>query len=167
MSYAHYFQQKKSLPEDVLKKIVEKMHAIAGFADMIGHIKGVQSIYYGTMPVIRENGVSFKGAQAGDSDFDETFSIILNKNLKGFCATGGRPYDAVVTACLLAVMSETNEEYFAIHSDGNIHPDEEWRNGYAFYARTLMGGATDENMQKLDEVVSANFGLVREKEMGM
>lgn len=123
-------------------------------------------------PLIEELAISFNGdsearAEYGDTLDHETFSFpgytFTNRpewdtepeSVFNFCKTARKPYDAVVTACLLVARDHFDESVLSINSDGWWH---EWANGYKLYYR-IFGR---EPQQVVDEQPQIN---VRDEEL--
>lgn len=129
MGYTHYFSKTGTTRDDALrfemfargaKTIIEyatKYDGIA-LAGWDGEIEGAWEI---TDEVVRFNG---HGA-----DSHETFSWGVDASGFNFCKTAYKPYDAVVTACLIH-LKDVYGDVVSIGSDGDWS---EWSDGAKLY----------------------------------
>ena len=138
MGYTHYFKQIKRMPVESKKVAmanIQKIVADAYDADLIQReYDDIQK------PVANSRIVRFNGI--GD-DGHETFYLSPNTTKEidvfNFCKTARKPYDVVVTACLIALMLETTSEYWNISSDGDMFFEDEWQNGLSYYLDVVDG----------------------------
>lgn len=84
-------------------------------------------------PEIAENLVAFNGV---GNDGHETFGIALGDQGFDFCKTAAKPYDAVVTACLIHAKVIFGKK-IAVSSDGSW---DDWQMGQVLY-ETVFGVA--------------------------
>lgn len=80
--------------------------------------------------VLSENEIRFNGV--GDAGY-ETFLLSRVNVRSSFCKTAHRPYDAVVTAILVAAKARLGDR-IEISSDGG---DEDWADGFELADRLL------------------------------
>jgi hypothetical protein len=122
MGYTHYWRKEESNPinKTKLKDAINVMRNIANdnkdiLADWDGEKK-----FRNHVSMVRFNG------SAIDNNDHETFAIL--KNWDGsfcFCKTARKPYDKVVTACLVVLKHFLGDDV-KVSSDGN---KEEWSEG--------------------------------------
>jgi hypothetical protein len=75
--------------------------------------------YDGTKkPTITSNGIGFNGCQANGEDY-ETFLLTNKPEPFAFCKTALKPYDIIVTACLI-LYKLTFQNKVIVSSDGNL-----------------------------------------------
>lgn len=79
---------------------------------------------------VDEGRVWFNGV---GPDAHETFGVAPTSTGFNFCKTAQKPYDVVVTACLIH-MKKIYTDNVAVSSDGNWH---DWQDGAALYYRAL------------------------------
>ena len=146
MGYTHYFTRKSETRDDALRfemfargarTIIEyatKYDGIA-LAGWDGEVEGAWEI---TDEVVRFNGLG--------ADSHETFAWGMDSSGFNFCKTAYKPYDAVVTACLIH-LKDIYGEAVSIGSDGDWS---EWRDGATLYRNAT--GLTAENPMVSEEV---------------
>lgn len=124
MGYTHYWTQTRAFKAAEWREVSTDIGRILAYAQTEASIllaDGMGDV--GTQPTFRLNSIAFNGS--GDDDAHETFTINRKrvKERKGdilggaFCKTAGKPYDAVVTACLCYLSSVTGTH--DVSSDGN------------------------------------------------
>jgi hypothetical protein len=135
MGYTNYFTQTVTSDRDseMYRKFAVDAKAILETAEQrgielangMGEIQGQWEV--------SDTRVIFNGL--GD-DSHETFLFTREDNLGfNFCKTAHKPYDAVVTACLIA-LGRAYGENVSIASDGNW--DNEWVAGQHLYQMAVM-----------------------------
>ncbi len=112
MGYTHYWYKQGDYSEDSMRALVEDVKLICKrseipLAGMGGEVE--------TQPEFTELGFGFNGVE---DDSHETFSINIDDRDFEFCKTEHKPYDAVVTACLLLAKFHLGES-IQVKSDGN------------------------------------------------
>jgi hypothetical protein len=146
MGYTHYYTQVESSRDDALLfemfslgvvRIIE--NAIReGYKIADGHGKKLNGW-------IADNFVvSFNGY---GKDSHETFYMASGDQGFNFCKTAGKPYDAVVTACLIH-MKDVYRDLVEITSDGFWV---DWRDGAKLY-RNATGLTADNPLKERVEV---------------
>ena len=75
-----------------------------------------------------------------------------------FCKTEAKPYDAVVTACLLVARDHFPESMLSIDSDGSWL-EGDWREGKSLYC-SVLGRAARDPMSPAGRVVGWPYNLV-------
>ncbi len=148
MGYTHYFSKVNSTTDEALRfemfargarTIIEyatKYDDIA-LAGWDGEVEGAWEI---TDEVVRFNGLG--------ADSHETFSWNADASGFNFCKTAYKPYDAVVTACLIH-LKDIYGEAVSIGSDGDWS---EWSDGARLYRNAT--GLTAENPMTPEEAVA-------------
>ena len=146
MGYTHYFTRKSETRDDALrfemfargaKTIIEyatKYDGIA-LAGWDGEVEGAWEI---TDEVVRFNGLG--------EDSHETFAWGMDSSGFNFCKTAYKPYDAVVTACLIH-LKDVYGDAVDIGSDGYWS---EWSDGAKLYRNAT--GLTAKNPMTPEEV---------------
>jgi len=137
MGYTHYWHRKVdgSEPIPFLARTIADMAEIIRRSPVpLAGLRGKP----GTEPETSERGVVFNGL--GDLSYEPFEFLIALENRPWetdiepwtlrFCKTERKPYDAVVTACLLAAKHHLGE-YIRIWSDGEWGAD--WRDGADLY----------------------------------
>jgi hypothetical protein len=136
MGYTNYFTQTVTSDRDseMYRKFAVDAKAILETAEQrgielangMGEIQGQWEV--------SDTRVIFNGL--GD-DSHETFLFTREDNLGfNFCKTAHKPYDAVVTACLIA-LGRAYGESVSIDSDG-AWDDNDWTAGRALYQMAVM-----------------------------
>jgi hypothetical protein len=74
-----------------------------------------------------------------------------------FCKTAGKPYDEVVTACLLVARDHFPEDILSIDSDGSWS-DGDWQEGTKLYT-TVLGRPARNPMSPTARVVGWPYNL--------
>jgi hypothetical protein len=125
-SYDHYFTWKEKPSDAELKACIAEMRRIAeARKDILAGRNGPGS------PIILDaTHLDLNGR--GDDEY-EPF-IFPGKPGFNFCTTAGKPYDAVVTACLIAARDHFPPGVLAISSDGSW---EDWQEGAKLYSSVL------------------------------
>lgn len=148
MGYTHYFSKVNSTTDEALRfemfargarTIIEyaiKYDGIA-LAGWDGEVEGAWEI---TDEVVRFNGLG--------ENSHETFSWSADASGFNFCKTAYKPYDAVVTACLIH-LKDIYGEAVSIGSDGDWS---EWSDGARLYRNAT--GLTAENPMTPEEAVA-------------
>ena len=126
MGYTHYFTQVETTEGDdrsYLKFAIDAM-----LITLTAEKRGLNLDWH-----INENEVSINGI---GEDSHETFIFTREANLNfNFCKTARKPYDDVVTACLIA-LGRAYGEKVDIGSDGDW--DGEWVAGRALYQMAVQ-----------------------------
>ena len=146
MGYTHYFTKAGTTRDDALRfemfargarRIIEYATTYDNIqlADGMGEILGGYEI--------TDTLVSFNGYGA---DSHETFSWDAEGTGFNYCKTARKPYDAVVTACLIH-LKDVYGDAVSIGSDGYWS---EWQDGARLYRNAL--GLTAENPMTPEEV---------------
>lgn len=126
--YSHYWTWKSSPDSAKLKKCIDEMKSILQASPV-----PLASVEGKGQPTIRDTMLTFN-MKGDDKEIGEPF-VFPGRTGYNFCKTGGKPYDAVVTACLLVVLDHFTPEEVSITSDsGSL---EEWEEGIALYKRVL------------------------------
>jgi hypothetical protein len=148
VGYTHYFSKVNSTTDEALRfemfargarTIIEyaiKYDGIA-LAGWDGEVEGAWEI---TDEVVRFNGLG--------ENSHETFSWSADASGFNFCKTAYKPYDAVVTACLIH-LKDIYGEAVSIGSDGDWS---EWSDGARLYRNAT--GLTAENPMTPEEAVA-------------
>lgn len=149
MGYTHYFSKVGVTRDDALRfemfangarTIIEyattqdKIQIADGMGDNLGKWE------------VSKELVSFNGY---GSDSHETFYWGLDADGFNFCKTAYKPYDAVVTACLMH-LKECYGDAVSIGSDGSWSGD--WQDGARLYRNAL--GLTAENPMATEEMTA-------------
>lgn len=149
MGYTHYFSKVGVTKDDALRfemfangarTIIEyattqdKIQIADGMGDNLGK-------WEATKEMVRFNGYG--------SDSHETFYWASDASGFNFCKTAYKPYDAVVTACLMH-LKECYGDAVSIGSDGSWSGD--WQDGARLYRNAL--GLTAENPMATEEVTA-------------
>jgi len=148
MGYTHYFTKQGTSRDDALRfemfsigvgRIINYAVAFDSIeiADGLGEKLGK---WEATDTVVRFNGYG--------KDAHETFSFTIDSDGFGFCKTQYKPYDAVVTACLIH-LKDVYGELVDIASDGDWSA---WSDGARLYRNAL--GLTAENPMTNEEAVA-------------
>jgi hypothetical protein len=146
--YTHYFTWHQKPDDAALKACVGEMRRIIETRTNI--LAGPDGL--GTM-VIDPSHVDLNGI--GD-DAHEPF-VFPGELGFNFCKTEGKPYDAVVTACLLVARDHFSSSILAIDSDGSWS-EGDWQEGIKLYSSVL--GRTPQNpMIPLWRVVGWRYSL--------
>lgn len=138
MGYTHYFAGLQPTQElaDQANKIVEAFDG--AIASGFGHGE----------PTITADLISLNGSAILDEDY-ETFQIEAGKGGFNFTKTARRPYDAVVTAILVAAIVIEGSDATSIHSDGDF---EEWSEGIDLYENAVRP-LTEEEISILKSIL--------------
>jgi hypothetical protein len=161
--YTHYFTWHKQPDEDKLKECLARMGQV---------VKAATKIVAGPDgegdPSIGPLQLEFNGK--GEEDAHEPF-VFPGQVGSNFCKTNYKPYDAVVTACLLVVRDHFSGDVLEIASDGDWN-EGAWADGQALYrqvfgkpagnpmGRNVLGGGESETwllLLVLAGVVAAVF----------
>jgi hypothetical protein len=121
MGYTHYFTKTGTDREDSRRF---EMFA-RGARTIIEYATTYDNIKIGDLEISDEI-VTFNGV---GEDSHETFYWALDASGFNFCKTAYKPYDAVVTACLIH-LKDVYGDLVDIGSDGSWH---EWRDGARLY----------------------------------
>jgi len=127
MGYTHYWNQVQEVDSAKFASFTKDAALIIKTADDAGipiGNSGGQGLPEVTDSVIALNGFAQYGY--------ESFVLELGE-ASSFCKTGQRPYDAVVTAILIALKRGLGEA-FTVKSDGNWS---DWIEGRNLYAETF------------------------------
>jgi hypothetical protein len=127
MGYTHYWRQPEAVDADKFAAFTKKVAMIIRVADdagiPLGDVMGQGS------PELTEKMIAFNGfGKFGYESF-----VIENGEEFSFCKTAQRPYDAVVTATLIALKRELGDA-FIVNSDGTWA---DWLEGRNLYAETF------------------------------
>lgn len=139
--YTHYFTWHQRPDESALKSCVSEMREIIGARTNI--LVGPNGP--GTM-IVDSTNVDLNGI--GD-DAHEPF-VFPGELGFNFCKTEGKPYDAVVTACLLVCRDHFPSSVLSIDSDGSWPND--WQDGIKLYS-SVLGRTPPNPMSPLWRVV--------------
>jgi len=126
--YSHYWTWKAPPDSTKLKKCIEEMKLIVQASPV-----PLASVEGKGQPTIRDSLLTFN-MQGKEDEIGEPF-VFPGRTGHNFCKTGGKPYDAVVTACLLVLMDHFNNDEVTVTSDGNMAQD--WEAGVALYKKVL------------------------------
>jgi len=130
--YTHYFTWHQTPDEAAIKKCVAEMRLIILTRTNI--LAGANDA--DSPLVLEESRVDLNGI--GD-DAHEPF-VFPGRPGFNFCKTAYKPYDEVVTACLIVARDHFPPSALAISSDGAW---EDWDNGAKLYASVLKRPARD------------------------
>lgn len=148
MGYTHYFSKVSKSRDDalrfemfsigvarIIKYAVEQdgLEIADGFGDELGK-------WEADTDTVRFNGYG--------EDSHETFLFSRDADGFNFCKTARKPYDAVVTACLIH-MKDTYGDSVDINSDGDWS---EWQDGARLYNNVT--GLTAENPMTPEDAVA-------------
>jgi len=139
MGYTHYFTKAGTSKGDSLcfEMFARGARTIIDYAKKYDHIKiGELEI---SDEVVRFNGVG--------EDSHETFYWSINSDGFDFCKTARKPYDAVVTACLIH-LKDVYGDLVDIGSDGSWS---EWTLGARLYQNAT--GLNAEDCLKREEMM--------------
>lgn len=124
-SYDHYFTWNQKPNEADLKQCVAEMNALINARkDML-----VSPDLEGSVPgslKLESLKVDFNGV---GNDAHEPF-VFPGTNGFNFCTTDGKPYDEVVTACLIVARDHFSPKVLSINSDGSW---DDWEKGAKLY----------------------------------
>lgn len=138
--YTHYFTWTKKPGAAQLNACVKDMARIVDAAQE--QLAGPEGD--GT-PLIEPANIEFNGR---GSDAHEPF-VFPGQAGFNFCKTDGKPYDATVTACLLAARDHFSPDELKIASDGQWD-DGDWNEGAKLY-RQVFGSAPANPINRSDE----------------
>jgi hypothetical protein len=138
MGYTHYFTKAGTSPDDSLRF---EMFA-RGARTIIDYAKKYDHIKIGELE-ISDEVVTFNGV---GEDSHETFYWALDGGGFNFCKTAYKPYDAVVTACLIH-LKDVYGDLVDIGSDGSWS---DWALGARLYRNAT--GLTAEDFLKREFV---------------
>lgn len=125
--YTHYFTWNSPPDEAALKACIADMRRIVVAAkDIVAGPDGTGS------PDVEATEIEFNGRGA---DAHEPFIFPGNAGFN-FCKTQFKPYDAVVTACLIAAHNHFPSSTLAIASDGHWN-EGDWLEGARLYKKAL------------------------------
>ena len=149
MGYTHYWRTRRDTPPELLAEAAQKMAAIV---DQERHLLAdgggtphtspvVQHDAEGTVTLVVFNGIAEAAHETfiWPPDLSEPQEYLrpafleVDAEVFHFCKTAYKPYDAVVTACLLAA-DATLGEYIRVSSDGDSAA---WANGMEVYEEAL------------------------------
>jgi len=163
--YSHYFNWNAPPDEARLRACIADMERIVAAAGRL-----VAGLDGSGAPIVEPLKIEFNGR--GESAH-ETF-LFPGKGGFNFCKTQYKPYDAVVTACLIAARDYFPPSTLTIASDGKWD-EGDWADGARLYAKALGRRPTDptndpDNLQplpnqppdstSLDKVILIGIGLV-------
>jgi len=148
MGYTHYFQKVGTTRDDALRfeMFANGARTIIEYATKYDNIQIADGMgdeldkWEITNEMIRFNGYG--------ADAHETFYWNINESGFNFCKTARKPYDAVITACLIH-LKECYGSAVNIGSDGYWS---EWSDGARLYRNAL--GLTAENPMATEEVTA-------------
>jgi len=145
--YTHYFTWHQKPDEDKLKECLARMGQV---------VKAATKIVAGPDgegdPNVGPLQLEFNGK--GEEDAHEPF-VFPGQVGFNFCKTNWKPYDAVVTACLLVARGHFSADVLEIASDGDWN-EGAWADGQALYrqvfgkpagnpmGRNILGGGEGE-----------------------
>ncbi len=135
--YTHYFTWQKKPSEEALRKCV---------ADMRRIVEARKEILAGPdgtgQPQIGPLEISFNGRGHENEGLDEAHEPFVFPGKEGFnfCKTAYKPYDAVVSACLIVARDHFPREVLKIESDGDWDGPE-WAEGIKLYSKVLNRAA--------------------------
>jgi hypothetical protein len=138
--YTHYFTWTKKPGAAQLNACVTDMARIVDAAQE--QLAGPEG---DGKPLIEPANIEFNGR---GSDAHEPF-VFPGRAGFNFCKTEGKPYDATVTACLLAARNHFSPDELKIESDGQWD-DGDWNEGAKLY-RQVFGRAPANPMTRSDE----------------
>jgi hypothetical protein len=150
--YTHYFTWRK-LPSDAelrpcvdeMRLIVEARKSILVAPDEPGAVPG--------SPKIMASSVDFNGI--GD-DAHEPF-VFPGQTGFNFCKTAAKPYDEIVTACLIVARDHFPASVLSISSDGSW---EDWAAGAKLYRSVLRRPARNPMAESWTALGSRGIGIV-------
>jgi hypothetical protein len=126
MGYTHYWRVNGKISQDVFEIFAKECEVLANVSG-IAIVEGLGDS--GTLPEFTENLVSFNGE---GSDSHETFYFNINSVGFNFCKTQEKPYDEVVTACLILANYYFN--FVEVSSDGD---KQDWAMGIALFKKVF------------------------------
>lgn len=127
MGYTNYFTQVESTTGDDLNYL--KFAIDASIIILTAEKRGYDLDWHVDDKLVQFNGV-------GKDGFCETFTFTREANLDfNFCKTERKPYDDVVTACLIALKRAYGDKV-EIGSDGDWESD--WVAGRALYQMAIQ-----------------------------
>jgi len=138
MGYTHYFTKAGTSPDDALRF---EMFA-RGARTIIDYAKTYEGIKIGDLEISDEI-VTFNGV---GEESHETFYWAIDGSGFNFCKTAAKPYDTVVTACLIH-LKDVYGDLVDIGSDGSWA---DWALGARLYRNAT--GLTAENFLKRESV---------------
>jgi hypothetical protein len=126
--YSHYFTWRRPPDPETLVHCVADMRRLVQASPTLA-----QEVSLDKSGIARQATIAFNGIS--DELMHEDF-IFPGRIGFNFCKTSGKPYDAVVTACLLAARDHFPPEVLEIQSDGNWEQGD-WEDGAELYCRLL------------------------------
>jgi hypothetical protein len=141
--YSHYFTWHSAPSDGALRECMKEMRLL---------VEARRTTLAGPdadgPPEVHLDSLAFNGAGEEDSHEPFFFPGEINRNppIKGIpngwnsCKTAGKPYDDVVTACLIVARDHFPESVLAIDSDG-YWIDGDWAGGAALYTVVLHRAA--------------------------
>jgi len=123
--YTHYFTWRQPPDEARLKACIKDLARVSAAAnDLLAGLEGTGA------PVVESLRIQFNGREPEDS---EPFVFPGNPGFN-FCKTLAKPYDAVVTACLLVARDHFPPGMLEISSDGDW---QDWIEGARLYQKVF------------------------------
>ncbi len=129
MSYTHYWRMPKTEGSRHFGELAEACRQILGRAGAEG-IALAGPLGIEKEPVVTDTRIAFNGSETLGGDF-EPFELRPGQG-SAFCRTDHRPYDTVVTACLVAALDIIPG--FTVESDGTFR---DWKPGIHLYLRAV------------------------------
>ena len=149
--YTHYFTwRQKPDPQALHECIVDMSRVIAARWNMLAGIEGDGKPDIKSLDLVF-NGIGDDGHEPFvfpgrfDQHFDDDVGLPPSSKPPpgfNFCKTAGKPYDEVVTACLLVARDHFPRSVLAISSDGRWI-DGDWSAGAALYSSVFWRTAKD------------------------
>lgn len=136
MGFTHYFDQERAVTETEWEAITKDVEALLAHLATTRELEIVGvSGERGTTPEISSERIAFNGLE---EDGFESFVLGREQGGFGFCKTGRRPYDLLVTAALIVAAHHAPGAY-TVTSDGQ---DYEWSPALSF-VRGVLGEGYD------------------------
>ncbi len=147
--YTHYFTWHEEPDEEALKACIGEMRRIIDArTNILAGPNGDGTIVMDSANV-NLNGIG--------TNAHEPF-VFPGATGYNFCKTAGKPYDEVVTACLLVARDHFPSPILSIESDGSWS-DGDWNAGKNLYS-SVLGRAPHDPMSSLSRVVGWRIGLM-------
>lgn len=134
MGYTHYWHQPENCFSfesfERLRSMVEQLISVAAIAP---RWIGIELMDFGSSDTICFNGSPLAGMEESEEDVCcEDFQIHNYDTGFYFCKTNTKPYDAVVTAALIAagIVAKENGSLLAITTDGSLG---DWQEGIELF----------------------------------
>lgn len=146
MGYTHYWKYKKTIPIKAWKKIIKDCQYLAECAKETGI--EINGCFKFREAQFTDDYIWFNGGSAAnrtkdsDGDFNndielahETF-VFKREKPNDFCKTYRKPYDLLVSACLIII--KCYAPGVGISSDGDLG-DADWQKAFEFVKKYLPG----------------------------